>query len=107
MKQEAQKVGADEGQQPRTEPADSAQMADPSGNRKGKSSYSSLFNQARDAKIKHFQNRLHKIRHAALWLDHITQAHTDDFKKRQKVINEVDDNVKFMQDKLVLEKSNR
>ena len=51
--------------------------------------------------------RLHKIRHAALWLDHITQAHSNDTKIRTRLIAEVDDDVKFMQDKMVIEKANR
>ena len=61
----------------------------------------------KDSKIKSFQMRLHKIRHAALWLDHITQAHTNDAKKRSRLIDEVDDDVKFMQEKMVIEKANR
>jgi len=31
----------------------------------------------KDQKIAMFQNKLNKIRSAALWLDHITQEHTD------------------------------
>ena len=46
----------------------------------------------------------HKIRSAALWLDHITQAHTDDSKKRRKFIGEVEDNMKFYQEKIVEQK---
>ena len=48
-----------------------------------------------------------KIRSAALWLDHITQAHTDEAKRRQSYIGEVDDNMKFLHEKLMYEKSVR
>ena len=58
----------------------------------------------KEKKITEFQNRLNKIRSAALWLDHITQEHTDDAKRRRVVIQEVDDNMKFLHEKLLHEK---
>jgi len=54
-----------------------------------------------------FQQRLNKIRSAALWLDHITQEHTDDAKKRKKKMGEVEDNLKFLHEKLIVEKTAR
>ena len=61
----------------------------------------------KDEKIQMFQQRLQKVKSAALWLDHITQEHTDDAKKRKKQIGEVEDNLKFLHEKLMVEKQVR
>ena len=58
-------------------------------------------------KIKMFQSKLKKIRSAAFWLDQITQAHTDDHKKRRSHITEAEENMRFMNEKLMQEKVNR
>ena len=47
----------------------------------------------KEKKIKMYQERLEKVRSVALWLDHITQAHTDDSKKRKGKISEIEDNM--------------
>jgi len=49
----------------------------------------------KEKKIREFQLKQHKIRSSALWLDHITQAHTDDRKKRRVKISEVEENMRF------------
>ncbi len=54
-----------------------------------------------------FQQRLHKIRSSAFWLDHITQAHTDNSKMRRSRIKSVEEDMKFLQEKLIYEKTVR
>ena len=51
-----------------------------------------------------FQSKLKKIRSAAFWLDTITQAHTDDAKKKRNHILVAEDNMRFMNEKLMHEK---
>lgn len=51
-----------------------------------------------------FQSKLDRIKSSALWLDHVTQIHTDDSKERRLKIGDVEDNLSFLNEKLMYEK---
>lgn len=61
----------------------------------------------KEKKIKQFQDRLDKIRSAALWLDFITQKHTDAEKARKGRITVIQDDMEFFSEKLIVEKAVR
>ena len=58
----------------------------------------------KDQKIAMFQHKLDTIKSAALWLDHVTQIHTDDHKERKNKITVIEDNLSFLSEKLMYEK---
>ena len=54
----------------------------------------------KEKKIKLFQQRLDKIRNAALFMDDICQLHQVDSKKRKQKLSELDDNERFLKDRI-------
>ena len=55
----------------------------------------------KEDKIKEFQNKLTKIRNAALFLDEMTQMHDKDIKKRKIKSDEITENQRFLEEQIM------